>query len=438
MSGLAQVFHARGYCVQGSDASTSPLLGTLSSQGIQIFDTQIAQNIQGVDYLVMSSAIPAHNPEVVAAKALGIPILKRAELLAGLMSRHKTVCIAGTHGKTTTTCLIGTLLDVAKMDPTVLNGGIMKRYGSNIRLGASPWMVVEADESDGTLCHLPADVAVVTNVDRDHMEFFKTEAHLEELFCQFLGQLPPDGLGIVCIDDEGISRIRKKLSHKPLLFYGLDAQADVRGENVRFTPQGMVFDVCFPNGQKWTDVLVTLFGLHNVLNTLACLAVAWHLSLEEEVVRLALETFSGVGRRFTCTGISREITFIDDYAHHPKEIEAVLKAARPLVKGRLIGICQPHRYSRLGALFEEFTQCFRGADELLLLPVYGAGEAPQGIQSSDLGPRIQNVEGGVQHLETFDAVVTHLEGRLKPGDMVICLGAGDITHLAHRLPLELC
>ena len=435
MSGLAQVLHARGYAVQGSDAADSALMETLRKSGIPSLSGHDEAYLKGVQRLVVSSAICENNPEVRWANANHIPVIHRAQMLAALMQDRPSVAISGTHGKTTTTSLVSTLLELAGFDPTTINGGIMNQHASNVRLGASPWMVVEADESDGSLLKLPATIGVVTNIDPDHMEFFKTTQALQETFSHFIPAIPSHGCAIVCTDSPLALEIVENLKGTvPLLTYGMAPHAQIRAEHIGFTPDGMTFDAVFSDGTRLEGLLISLYGEHNVLNALVCVAIAHHLKISSETLRQALATFTGVKRRFTRTGVTHGVTFIDDYAHHPVEIRAVLKAARRICTGRVIAVCQPHRYSRLSTLFEDFTTCFKDADDLVLVPIYAAGERPLNISSLDLSQAVNGVSGTVQCLSGLDDVAPYLKARVRPNDMVICMGAGNITHLAHALP----
>lgn len=441
MSALAQILQARGYAVQGSDLAESALLQTLRDKGIPSFVGHDAAHLTQVKLVVLSSAISSQNPEVSAARKRQIPIIQRADMLGALMHGKHTVAISGTHGKTTTTSLIAALLDMAQFDPTVMNGGIMNRYASNVRIGQGDWMVVEADESDGTLVKLPTTIGVLTNIDPEHMEFYKTADSLEQTFLQFITQLPSQGLGILCVDNPRVRALAEKLkeaSHStPLITYGFESHAQLRAENIHFTSQGMMFDALLPDGQRWEALEMSLYGEHNVLNALSCIAVAMHLKIPEDVVRLTFSSLTGVKRRFTRTGTTRGVTVIDDYAHHPVEIRAVLKTAKKICRGRVIAVCQPHRYTRLSTLFEDFKTCFHDADDLVLVPIYAAGEAPLGISSIDLGQAVHGVSGTVECLNALDDVAPYLHRRVRQDDMVICLGAGSITQLAHRLPTDL-
>ncbi len=437
MSGIAQVLHAQGYCIQGSDIIDSPLLQILRNQGIQVFIGHAASHLEEASCLVVSSAISFENPEIIAAEEGNIPILKRAEMLAELMRHRPSIAVSGTHGKTTTTSLVATLLDRAQLDPTVISGGIINTYSSNVRIGKGDWMVVEADESDGTLVKLPATIGIVTNIDHEHMEFFKTVDALERAFYHFVDHLPADGLGILCVDHPRVKALKDQFPHKKILTYGFSPEAQFRAKNMHFTPHGMRFDVVLPGDTVWEGLEIALYGEHNVENALACIALAYHLGISEATLREVFQEFQGVRRRFTQTGTCQGVTVIDDYAHHPQEIRAVLRAAKGICRGRVIAVCQPHRYSRLAHLFDDFKSCFHDADDLILLPIYGAGETPLDLSSKDLEKAVLGVSGDVQYLGSFEDVAPYLKERMKSDDMIICLGAGSITHLAQRLPHDL-
>lgn len=438
MSGIAEVLHNLGYTVQGSDIAQNASIKRLQAQGIPILRGHDPAHIKEARVLVISSAVSSENVEVQAARAQGIPIIRRAEMLAELMKLKQAIAIAGTHGKTTTTSLVAALLDQASFDPTVVNGGIINAYGSNARLGKSDWIVVEADESDGTFRKLPATIAAITNIDLEHMEFYGTQEVLEEAFLTFIENIPFYGLGILCVDHPRVRALKNRLLDRRIVSYGFHEEADIRAQNLTFGGEGMTFDVSFSKGEIWKDLSLSLFGAHNVQNALVALAVAQELEIPERIVRKAFQAFSGVKRRFTQTGYVNGVAIIDDYAHHPVEILAVLQTARQVCKGKLIAVCQPHRYSRLSHLFEDFTRCFHQADELILLPIYSAGETPlPGISSQHLAKAVETSGKTVLTLTNFEAVSTYLKKHTCPGDMVICMGAGDITQLAYLLPERL-
>src|ERR1700693_6042051 len=381
MSGIAEVLCNLGYTVQGSDASESANVSRLHDKGIAITAGHKAENVAGTDVLVVSTAIKRDNPELMAARAQRIPVVRRAEMLAELMRLKSCVAIAGTHGKTTTTSMVAALLDAGDLDPTVINGGIINAYGTNARLGAGEWMVVEADESDGTFLKLPADVAIVTNVDPEHLDHFKTFDAVQDAFRNFVENVPFYGFAVMCIDHPVVQSIVGKIEDRRIITYGENPQADARLIDLTPLGGGSTFKVEFRDRKtdathEIADIMLPMPGRHNALNATAAIAVAHELGLADETIRKALASFGGVRRRFTKTGEWNGVTIIDDYGHHPVEIAAVLKAARESTKGQVIAVVQPHRYTRLAALFEQFCTCFNDADTVLVADVYPAGEPP--------------------------------------------------------------
>jgi len=381
MSGIAEVLANLGYTVRGSDVAESANVKRLRDNGIRVTVGHAAANVDGADVLVVSSAIKPDNPELIAARAGRLPVVRRAEMLAELMRLKTCVAIAGTHGKTTTTSMVATLLEAGRFDPTVINGGIINAYGTNSRLGTGDWMVVEADESDGTFLKLPADVAIVTNVDPEHLDHFQTFEAVQDAFQTFVENVPFYGFAVLCIDHPVVQGMVAKLTDRRILTYGLSPQADIRAANIRLGGDGSHFDAVITertSGAERTipDLLLPMFGEHNVQNSLAAIAVAEELGLTDEIVRDTLRNLRGVRRRFTKTGEWNGVAVIDDYGHHPVEIAAVLKAARAIVTGRVIAVVQPHRYTRLHDLFDGFCTCFNDSDVVLVADVYPAGEAP--------------------------------------------------------------
>lgn len=443
MSGIAEILHTLGYSVQGSDQQENALTKRLQEKGIPIFFEHHAHNLEKVQAVVVSSAIPKHNPELEAARFQEIPVIRRAEMLSELMRLKFSVAISGTHGKTTTTSLIGALLEKGGFDPTVINGGIVNAYGSNARSGKGDWIVTEADESDGSFTKLFGTIGVVTNIDPEHMEFYGTLENLESAFLTFLNNLPFYGLGILCVDHPRVRALKSLVEDRRLVTYGFSENAQIRASQVRITREGTFFDVAFspkrfPKLAPWKQLRLNLYGEHNVQNALAAIAVAQELEIPETLVREAFSSFSGVKRRFSEIGCVGGVTIIDDYAHHPVEIATVLKTARQLCAGRVTAVCQPHRYSRLSDLFDEFQVCFHDADAVILLPLYSAGESPlPGISSQALANALKTKKQTVTTLESFEALVPVLYPTLQPGDMVICMGAGSITSLAKTLPKAL-
>ncbi|RMD48591.1 MAG: UDP-N-acetylmuramate--L-alanine ligase [Alphaproteobacteria bacterium] len=436
MSGIAEVLINHGYRVQGSDLKRSAITDRLERLGARIFVPQAAENLGEAEVVVVSSAIRPGNPELEAARARGLPVVRRAEMLAELMRLRSNVAVAGTHGKTTTTTMVATLLDAGGLDPTVINGGIIHAYGSNARLGTGEWMVVEADESDGSFLKLPATVAVVTNIDPEHMEHYGSFDALREAFFQFVSSIPFYGLAVLCLDHPEVQALRARVTDRRVVTYGFNAQADVQVANLRYEDGVAVFDVNFADeARRLADLRLPMVGDHNVSNALAAIAVARHLGIGDEAIRAALAGFKGVKRRFTRVGEVGGATVIDDYAHHPVEIAAVLKAARQATRGRVIAIHQPHRYTRLSSLFEQFCTCFNDADVVGIAEVYPAGEDP--IPGADRDHLVEGLRAHGQRnarpigsIEDLEALV---RAEARPGDLVVCLGAGTISAWAHEL-----
>jgi len=444
MSGIAEVLANLGYKVRGSDAADGANVKRLREKGIEISIGHDAKNVDGAGVVVVSSAVLRDNPELVAARAKRLPVVRRAEMLAELMRLKSCVAIAGTHGKTTTTSIVAALLDAGGMDPTVINGGIINAYGTNARLGAGEWMVVEADESDGTFLKLPADIAIVTNVDPEHLDHFKTFDAVKEAFVSFVGNVPFYGFAVMCIDHPVVQALVGKIEDRQVITYGVNPQADVRLINVNLEGGVCRFNILVRSrsGAKATeikDILLPMPGHHNALNATAAIALALELGIPAEKIRTALKNFGGVNRRFTKTGEWNGVTIFDDYGHHPVEIGAVLKAARASTKGSVIAIMQPHRYTRLRDLFDQFSTCFNDADHVVIAPVYPAGEAP--IPGIDRDALVQGIRArGHRHVIALDgpeAVAEIVKKTAKSGDYVVFLGAGSITQWAYALPNEL-
>jgi UDP-N-acetylmuramate--alanine ligase len=444
MSGIAEVLHNLGYSVQGSDLAESANTRRLAGLGIRVAIGHRAENLDSAEVIVVSSAVKPDNPEVVAARARRLPVVRRAEMLAELMRLKWSIAIAGTHGKTTTTSIIGALLETGGLDPTVINGGIINAYGTNTRLGAGDWMVVEADESDGTFTRLPATAAVVTNIDPEHLDFYGDFAALQQAFDTFVGSIPFYGFAVLCIDHPVVQGMVAKLTDRRILTYGLSPQADIRAANIRLGGDGSHFDAVITertSGAERTipNLLLPMFGEHNVQNSLAAIAVAEELGLADEIVRDTLRNLRGVRRRFTKTGEWNGVPIIDDYGHHPVEIAAVLKAARAIVTGRVIAVVQPHRYTRLHDLFDGFCTCFNDSDVVLVADVYPAGEAPiPGIDRDALVAGLSaHGHRNARALASPAGLAPTIRELAQPGDMVVCLGAGSITNWANSLPAEL-
>jgi len=444
MSGIAEVLVNLGYTVQGSDQAESANVKRLREKGVKIAIGHAAGNLDGAQVVVVSSAIKHDNPELVAARAQRLPVVRRAEMLAELMRLKSCIAVAGTHGKTTTTSMVAALLDGAGFDPTVINGGIINAYGTNARLGAGDWMVVEADESDGTFLKLPADIAIVTNVDPEHLDYFKTFDAVQDAFRAFVENVPFYGFSVMCTDHAVVQSLVGRIEDHRIVTYGENPQADVRLVDVSHAGGTSLFTVVFRGraGQflhEIKNVALPMPGRHNALNATAAIAVARELGIADDVIRNALAKFGGVRRRFTRTGTWNGVTIIDDYGHHPVEIAAVLKAARESTKGHVIAVVQPHRYTRLAALFEQFCTCFNDADAVIVAPVYAAGEAPiEGIDRDALvqGLRTRGHRQAVA-LEGPEKLAALIAGMAQPGDYVVCLGAGSITQWAYALPGEL-
>ncbi len=444
MSGIAEVLVNLGYAVTGSDVAENANVKRLRGKGVSVAIGHAAENIEGADVVVVSSAIKRDNPELVAARAKRLPVVRRAEMLAELMRLKSCVAVAGTHGKTTTTSLVASLLDAGGFDPTVINGGIINAYGTNARLGEGDWMVVEADESDGTFLKLPTDIAIVTNIDPEHLDHFGTYDAVQAAFQAFVNNVPFYGFAVMCIDHPVVQTMVGRIEDRRVITYGENPQADVRllyldnsdGKS-RF---GVVFhDRAGVDVHEIADLSLPMPGRHNALNATAAIAVARVLGVADERIRSALAAFTGVGRRFTRTGVWNGVTVIDDYGHHPVEIAAVLRAARETTDGQVIAVMQPHRYTRLSSLFEQFCTCFNDADTVIVAPVYPAGEAPiVGVDRDSLAAGIR--ARGHRHvvaLETQRDLAALVKSLAQPGDYVVCLGAGNITQWAHALPGEL-
>ncbi|MDE1571007.1 UDP-N-acetylmuramate--L-alanine ligase [Aquabacter sediminis] len=444
MSGIAEVLHNLGYQVQGSDVSESANVKRLREKGITVQIGHAAENVADAGVVVVSSAIKRDNPELMAARARRLPVVRRAEMLAELMRLKSCVAIAGTHGKTTTTSLVATLLDAGAMDPTVINGGIINAYGTNARLGDGEWMVVEADESDGTFLKLPAEVAIVTNIDPEHLDHFKTFDKVQDAFKAFVENVPFYGFAVMCIDHPVVQAMVGRIEDRRIITYGENPQADVRLVDVDLkggiTKFGVVFrDRAGSVVHRIEGLRLPMPGRHNALNATAAIAVAHELGVSDARIVEALSQFGGVKRRFTRTGEWNGVTIFDDYGHHPVEIAAVLRAARAATDGQVIAVVQPHRYSRLASLFDDFSTCFNDADHVIVAPVYAAGEAP--IEGADRDHLVQGLRArghrSVMPLEGPEALAAMVGKLARPGDYVICLGAGTITQWAYALPEEL-
>jgi UDP-N-acetylmuramate--alanine ligase len=446
MSGIAEVMHNLGYAVQGSDIAEGPSVERLRKRGMVVHIGHKAENVDGVAVVVTSTAVRRTNPEVAAALEARVPVVRRAEMLAELMRLKSTVAVAGTHGKTTTTSMIATLLDAGGIDPTVINGGIIEQYGSNARLGDSDWMVVEADESDGSFLRLDGTIAVVTNIDPEHLDHYGDFDGVKRAFVEFIHNVPFYGAAVLCVDHPEVQAVIGQVRDRKVVTYGFSLQADICGVNIRSEDGGNTFDVIVRQrgleDRRIEGVHLPMPGRHNVQNALAAIAVSIEMGCSDEVIRTGFARFGGVRRRFTRVGsVALEggsVTVIDDYAHHPVEIRAVLAAAREAVgsgNGRVIAVAQPHRYSRLNDLMNDFQSCFDDADIAYVAPVYPAGEEPlPGVDHAALvaGMKARG-HRAAREIAGADALAETLAGEIAPGDMVVCLGAGDITRWAAGL-----
>jgi UDP-N-acetylmuramate--alanine ligase len=444
MSGIAEVLLNLGYQVQGSDAADNANVKRLRDKGATVFVGHRAENVGEAGVVVVSTAIRRDNPELMAARDKRIPVVRRAEMLAELMRLKKSVAIAGTHGKTTTTSLVATLLDAGGFDPTVVNGGIINAYGTNARVGGGEWMVAEADESDGTFLKLPANVVVVTNIDPEHLDHFKTFDAIKEAFRTLVENLPFYGFAVMCLDHPTVQELVGKIEDRRVVTYGENPQADARILNIDLAGGQCKFDVLLRDRKSGVEtridaLMLPMPGHHNALNATAAVAVAHELGMSPDAIRKALSGFGGVKRRFTRTGEWNGATIFDDYGHHPVEIAAVLRAARASTRNKVIAVVQPHRYTRLQSLFQEFASCFNDADDVIVADVYAAGEAPiEGVDKNGLVAAIR--AHGHRHaaaLSSPDELPRMIRERAGPGDYVVLLGAGNITQWAYALPQQL-
>jgi UDP-N-acetylmuramate--alanine ligase len=443
MSGIAEVLHNLGYAVQGSDIAEGYNVARLREAGIPVMIGHAAENLRNAQVVVVSTAVKKDNPEVQAARRRLLPVVRRAEMLAELMRLKWGIAVGGTHGKTTTTSLIAAVLEQARLDPTVINGGIINAYGTNTRMGTGEWMVVEADESDGSFLRLPSTVAVVTNMDAEHLDHWGTEDAMREGYAQFVGNIPFYGFAVLCADHPAVQAMIPKLDRR-LVTYGFSPQADVRAEKVLTNRMGASFEVTVQDrvtgrARTMQPFRLPMLGQHNVQNALAAIAIGVEMDVPEDVIRAALAGFKGVKRRFTRVGETGGITVIDDYGHHPVEIAAVLKAARQAGARDVIAVVQPHRYSRLNQLFTEFCTCMNDAGSVIVADVYAAGESP--IEGADKDALVEGLRAAghrsVVPLPEPASLAEMINAMAKPGDYVICLGAGTITNWAHALPAQL-
>lgn len=443
MSGIARIMNNLGYEVSGSDIQESDIIALLRERGIPVSIGHDARYVEGAAAVVTSTAIGPSNPEVAEARAQHIPVVRRADMLAELMRLKWNVCVAGTHGKTTTTSMIAALMDAGDLDPTVINGGVINAYGSNSRMGEGDWMVVEADESDGTFVRLPTTVSVITNIDPEHLDHWGDFEVLRRAFDQFIENTPFYGFGVVCLDHPEVQALVGRITDRRLITYGLNPQADVRAENIRQEKGEQVFDIHFREKAETQHRLegcrLPMPGEHNIQNAVAAAIVARELGCSDECIIEGFGKFGGVKRRFTETGVWNGVRIIDDYGHHPVEIAATLKAARGVTEGKIIAVIQPHRYSRLAGLFDAFCSCANDADQVLIAPVYAAGETPiDGADAESLARGMtRNGHRDVAAIASLDELPSLIAERASPADLVLCLGAGDITRYANALPGKL-
>ena len=444
MSGIAEVLANQNYRARVSDVADSANVQRLRDRGIEVAIGHDAGNLDSAALVVVSSAIKRDNPELVEARARGLPVVRRAEMLAELMRSKSAIAIGGTHGKTTTTSIIAALLDAGGLDPTVINGGIINAYGTNARMGESDWMVVESDESDGTFVKLPADIVVVTNIDPEHLDHYGSFDALRAAFRSFVENVPFYGFAVMCLDHPEVQALVAKIEDRRIITYGRNPQAEVRFRDIVFKDGKTRFSVDRRDRvsgatESIEDLVISMPGEHNVSNATAAVAVARAIDIDADAIRRGLAGFGGVKRRFTFTGSWNGVSIYDDYGHHPVEIAAVLRAARSATAGRLIAVVQPHRYTRLKHLFAEFCTCFNEADTVIVADVYPAGEAP--IEGASRDALVEGLRSGghrdARPLESEDALPPLIASLAHPGDMVVCLGAGSITRWANALPKAL-
>ena len=448
MSGIAEIMHNLGYHVQGSDVSENANVQRLQNMGIKIFKGHDASNMADVALLVISSAIKTdENPEVLAARKISIPVIRRSEMLAELMRLKYCLTVAGTHGKTTTTSMVAAVLDGASLDPTVINGGVINAYGTNARLGSGDWVVVEADESDGTFVRLPSTIGIVTNIDPEHLDYYGSFDGLRDAFARYVENIPFYGAALMCIDSQEVQNLMGRISDRRITTYGLSPQADIRADNISVEGQKTLFDVVISDRRlnqvrEIQGFSLPMLGQHNLQNALAAIAAGLQLGVTDEAIKQALSEFGGVKRRFTLTGEWQGVEVYDDYAHHPVEINAVLESARAAATGkggRVTAVVQPHRYTRLRDLFEDFCTAFNDADSVIVAPVFPAGEAPiEGVNSEAMVTNmIAKGHRDVRLLDSPENLSSFIADMTSDGDVVICMGAGSITQWANDLPAQL-
>jgi UDP-N-acetylmuramate--alanine ligase len=438
MSGIAEILHSLGHKVQGSDAADSANVERLRAKGISVFIGHDESHVDGVSLVVPSSAVEGSNPEVIAARRNNIPIIPRSEMLGELMRFKPAVAVAGTHGKTTTTSLVAALLSAGDLDPTVINGGIINSLNTNARIGKGDWMVVEADESDGTFIKIPATIAIVTNIEPEHTDYYGSFDVLRKSFLQFIKQMPFYGFSVLCYDHPEIQNLLPHITDRRFITYGFHEEAQCRATNVRYSKEVLIFDIDFDDGAEqhtFKEVKLPMRGDHNILNALAAICVALKMGIGEGTIREALESFSGVKRRFTPVGTYKGMTIIDDYAHHPTEIRAVITAAKKITDKPVIAVVQPHRFSRLKNLFDDFAASMADADHVFILPVHAAGEKSIiGVDHLALA-KAASLHTALPAIavENEEDLAQNLEPLCEEGGYVLCMGAGSITKTAHQL-----
>ena len=444
MSGIAEIMHNLGYKVQGSDAVDSTNVRRLRAMGMSIAVGHAAQNLKDAHAVVYSSAVKPGNVEFEEARRLNLPLVRRAEMLAEIMRLKSCVAIAGTNGKTTTTTMVAALLDAGGLDPTVVNGGIINAYGTNARLGAGDWVVVEADESDGTFLRLPATVAVVTNADPDHLDYYGTFERMRDAFQRFVENVPFYGFAVLCIDHPEVQAMVGRIEDRRIVTYGMSPQADIRATNVSYSQGASHYDVIITDRRRNTETRIEQMclpmpGEHNIQNSLAAITVARELGVSDATIKEALRKFAGVGRRFTKVGEWNGMAIIDDYAHNPFKIAAALKAARQAYSGPVIAVVQPHRYTRLRDTWEQFCSCLNDADVAIVAPVYPAGEQPiEGFDRDSYADALRS--HGHRNVLTIDGgmdIAALVRPLAKDGGAIVLLGAGSISHWAHALQGQL-
>jgi UDP-N-acetylmuramate--alanine ligase len=443
MSAIAEIMLKIGYTVQGSDAKAGANTERLAGLGAKIFIGHDPANIEGASAVVYSTAVQPDNPEMVAGRDRRLPLVRRAEMLAELMRLQFSIAVGGTHGKTTTTTMVATLLDAGGLDPTVVNGGIINAYGTNAKVGSGDWIVVEADESDGSFIKLRSTVAIVTNIDPEHLDHYGDFEAVKRAFRHFVENIPFYGFAAVCIDHPEVQAMVGRVENRRMVTYGVNPQAEVRADNIAMGPDGARFSVVVRplegDTLRYDDLHLPMAGHHNVMNALAAIAVARELGVSAEDIRKGLAGFGGVKRRFTTTGVTDGVRVVDDYGHHPVEIAAVLTAARAVTGGKVVAVVQPHRYTRLRDLFDDFCHCFNDADTVVVADVYPAGEAPiEGVDRDALVAGLRRYgHRRALPLSSPKDLATLVKDEASAGDVVVLLGAGDITTWSYALPDQL-